>query len=177
MLAKRQPLSKQPDQDYTSYIREVILFTDLKDDLPALSHLSEIMRHQVYKPGETILREGEAGSEMYILIRGEASVFKATAEGELYKVVILTSKQHAFFGEGGLLDNDPRSATIQADSVCECLILSRTAFNAFGESHPQWAFPVLLRIARAVMARLRKSNNDLMLLYNALVSEIRGTPR
>ena len=111
---------------------------------------------------------------MFILIEGAASVYRHTAEGELYRVTILNGEEHAFFGEGALLDSDSRSATIRADVECVCLVLGREAFAEFGKKHPAWAFPVLVRIARAVMARLRKTNQDLTLVYNALVSEIRG---
>jgi CRP-like cAMP-binding protein len=101
-------------------------------------------------------------------------VYKSTLEGEPYKVAILKADSHAFFGEGGLLDSEARSATIRAETRCSCLVLKREAFERFCVGYPQFALPVLLRIARAVMSRLRKSNTDLSLLYNALVAEIRG---
>ena len=132
------------------------------------------MTQAKYAPGETIVRENDAGSEMFILIQGAASVYRHTAEGELYRVTILRGEENSFFGEGALRDADSRSATIRADVECVCLVLGREAFAEFGKKHPAWAFPVLVRIARAVMARLRKTNQDLTLVYNALVSEIRG---
>jgi CRP-like cAMP-binding protein len=127
-----------------------------------------------YLPGQEIIRENEAGAEMFILIQGTASVYRHTAEGELYRVTIFKGEEHVFFGEGALLDADLRSATIRADTECVCLVLGREAFAEFGKAHPAWAFPVLARIARAVMTRLRKTNQDLTLVYNALVNEIRG---
>jgi CRP/FNR family cyclic AMP-dependent transcriptional regulator len=161
-------------EERVTFLRDVSLFGDIKQVPAALEELSRIMELRTFHPGEFIIREGETGSEMFLLIEGEASVHKSTAEGDQYKVAILHGEKHAFFGEGGLLDTDARSATIKADSLCYCLVLGRTAFEAFGHKHPEWALPILLRIARAVMARLRKTNNDLMLLYNALVAEIRG---
>jgi CRP-like cAMP-binding protein len=155
-------------------VRAVSLFCDLKDEREALRKLSESMEEKVYAPGDAMISEGETGCELFLLVSGKASVYKSTAEGDHYKVAVLDSAHHAFFGEGALLDSDARSATIKADTECHCLVLKRAGFDAFGEEHPQWALPVLHRIARAVMARLRKSNGDLMLLYNALVAEIRG---
>jgi CRP/FNR family cyclic AMP-dependent transcriptional regulator len=166
-------LGDQPDS-VVEVLREVVLFEDLRGISEALTELAGLMESRVFGPGQAILQEGESGSEMFLLTEGEASVFKKTAEGESYRVAILRGEQHAFFGEGGLLDSDARSATIRAESPCTCLVLSRERYEDFGRRHPEWAFPVSLRIARTVMARLRKTNNDLMLLYNALVSEIRG---
>lgn len=156
-------------------LSEVSLFGDIKDSPGALEELARAMELRTFKPDECIIREGETGSEMFLLVEGQASVHKSTAEGDQYKVAILTAEKHPFFGEGGLLDSDARSATIKADSLCYCLVLKREAFDAFGHSRPEWALPILLRIARAVMVRLRKTNNDLTLLYNALVAEIRGS--
>ena len=159
---------------WTDYLREVSLFSDISEQPEALRFLVELMAERSFKPGEDILREGETGTDMFFLLQGEAGVFKSTLEGDQYKVFILKAANHAFFGEGGMLDSDARSATIRAETTCRCLVLGSDAFQKFSKQHPEWALPVLARIAQAVMARLRKTNHDLTLLYNALVSEIRG---
>jgi len=180
LLAQREPASRtsvQLSEELTGrveFLRGVSLFEDLKTENKALETLASTMTLRTYRAGEDIIREGETGSELYLLMEGNAGVFKSTAEGEPYKVTILHGEQRPFFGEGGLLDNDARSATIKAEGVCKCLILDRPAFEQFGVAHPEWALPILRRIARAVMARIRKANHDLTLLYNALVAEIRG---
>jgi CRP-like cAMP-binding protein len=156
------------------HLRAVVLFADIREHPQALEMVAGVMEERVFPPSSYIIREGETGSEMFFLIEGQASVYKSTTEGEPYKVAILMGAQRAFFGEGALLDSDSRSASIRADSECRCLVLKRDAFDKFGASHPELALPVLRRIARAVMARLRKSNEDILLLYNALVGEIRG---
>jgi CRP-like cAMP-binding protein len=175
MLARRhEPPELQAIGSRGDHLRAVELFADVKEQPGAIERIEAEIKTRSYAPGEAIITEGEAGSELFILISGKASVFKSTVEGDQYRVVILKAEQRPFFGEGGLLDNDARSATIRAEDACVCLVLDRAGFERFSREHPQWAMPVLLRIARAVMARLRKSNNDLMLLYNALVAEIRG---
>jgi CRP-like cAMP-binding protein len=165
----------QRAEERAKLLRDVSLFADIKDMPGALDDLARAMEIRTYKPGDDIIHEGQSGSEMYLLVGGQASVHKSTSEGDPYKVAILTGGKHPFFGEGALLDSDARSATIKADSVCHCLVLERAAFEAFGKRRPEWALPVLMRIARAVMARLSKTNHDLSLLYNALVAEIRGS--
>jgi len=161
-------------KDRIATLRAVALFGDLLSDEGALSALAALMEERRYGPGSPILKEGDTGQEMYVLVSGDAAVYKSTPDGEEYKVAILRAEAHAFFGEGGLLAADARSATIRAERECHCLMLSRSAFEQFGLEHPQWALPILRRIANAVMTRFRKANDDLMLLYNALVAEIRG---
>jgi CRP-like cAMP-binding protein len=171
MLALKK---RSPDVIELEHLKSVPLFSDIHGNEEALAELARAVTRARYAPGEEIITENEAGAEMFILIQGTASVFRHTAEGEVYRVTILRGAEHAFFGEGALLDADARSATIRADEECICLVLGREAFAEFGRNHPAWAFPVLVRIARAVMTRLRKTNQDLTLLYNALVTEIRG---
>jgi CRP/FNR family cyclic AMP-dependent transcriptional regulator len=157
-----------------SFLSAVSLFHELKNNQEALSRVAETMQERKFSPGEAIITENETGSEMFLLAEGTASVFKSTAEGDPYAVAILQGANHAFFGEGALLDSDSRSATIKATTECRCLVLTKDKFDRFSEAHPEWALPIIKKIARTVMGRLRKSNNDLMLLYNALVNEIRG---
>ena len=76
-----------------------------------------------------------------------------------------------FFGEGGLLEADTRTATIRAESTCRCLVLAKADFEEFCTMNPQWALPILKRVAKAIMNRLKNMNNDLSLLYKALVDE------
>jgi CRP/FNR family transcriptional regulator, cyclic AMP receptor protein len=174
MLARRLDQKMGQDLSRIEHLQAVSLFEDIQHDLSALQALADSLVSKQYKPGETIISENDTGSEMFLLVGGQASVYKSTADGEKYKVVILQGAQHAFFGEGALLDSDARSATIIADTLSQCLVLKREAFERFCLDHPLQALPILRRIARAVMARLRNSNDDLMLLYNALISEIRG---
>lgn len=156
------------------HLKAISLFAEVKDQGDVLASLASLMEEKRYHPGDAIIREGDHGDEMYLLIEGSASVFKSTPDGDEYKVAILEGKNHSFFGEGALLDADARSATIRANSPCLCLVLSKKSFDAFGTRRPEAVLPILRRIARAVMARLKKSNQDLMLLYHALIEEIRG---
>src|SRR3954453_8188236 len=102
-------------EERVQLLSEVSLFEDIKGSQGALRDLASMMEIRLFKPDEDIIHEGETGTEMFLLVEGQASVYKSTAEGDPYKVAILTAEKHPFFGEGGLLDSDARSATIKAD--------------------------------------------------------------
>jgi CRP/FNR family cyclic AMP-dependent transcriptional regulator len=150
------------------------VFEEFKNQPEVLDHFLKIMSPCKFGPGTRILEEGTVGSEMYLLLRGRVAVFKKTASGDEYKVADLQDHMNIFFGEGALLDVDTRSATIQSVTDCECYSINREDFEAFSKEHPELALPVFKKIARAVMARFRKANQDFLLVYNALVAEIRG---
>jgi len=160
-----------PVVDTHEILTKVSLFADICDNPEAFSALNKLMNLRLYKAGETIIQEGEPGTDFFILADGSASVFKKTQDGDLYKVAILAGHMGAFFGESGLLEADTRTATIRAESACSCLVLSKTDFENYCNANPQWALPILKRVAKAIMQRLKNMNHDLGLLYKALVDE------
>jgi CRP/FNR family cyclic AMP-dependent transcriptional regulator len=174
-LAKKQPESHLADTtERVEHLKRVVLFTEMAANPAALQQFALIMEERVFMPGVKIITEGTQSAEMFILMSGQATVFKTTPEGDAFKVAILKDDSHAFFGEGGLIYDDARSATITSDTECHCLVLNRAAFEKFGNAHPEWALPFYRRISASVLTRLKKSNDDMMILYKALVSEIRG---
>ncbi|MBS1982773.1 MAG: Crp/Fnr family transcriptional regulator [Bdellovibrionales bacterium] len=161
-------------QQRIDWLRQVTLLQDIVGNATALAELASITEERPFPKGSKMTEEGKSGSDLFLLVRGTASVNKLTLAGDTYRVATISADQHAFFGEGGLLDNEARSATIVAESDCVCLVLAKPAFDKFAEKNPQWAFPIMARITQKVMSRLRKANADLLLLYNALVTEVRG---
>lgn len=160
--------------DVLAKLHDVVLFQDIKNEHGALEALASIMSSRKIAADVDILTEGQVGTEMFILVAGRASVYKQTPQGDEFKVAIFEGGKNIAFGENGLIDADARSATIRADIDCECIVLERKNFERYSKTFPQWALPVYRRIAQAVMNRMKKTNNDMLLLYNALVAEIRG---
>jgi CRP-like cAMP-binding protein len=128
-----------------------------------------------YSKGHVLITQGEAGSEFFVLLKGQVSIEKITPEGDRYKVAVLKGEQNAAFGEGGLIEGEARSATVTCDTEVECLVLSCKEFDQFSLAQPQFALPVLKRISLILMSRLNQTSNDLMLLHKALMSEIRSS--
>lgn len=168
-VAKIQPPDTNSDGE--AIVSRVVLFTELRQNPLAIKALLSLMVERNFKVGETILTEGDQGEDFFVLADGDVSVYKKTQEGDLYKVAILHGHMGIFFGEGALLEADTRTATIQADTACRCLVLNAKDFEKFCLEHPDWAFPILKRVAQAIMSRLKNMNRDLSLLYKALVDE------
>ena len=173
-ISANSPRPETYGSHVVSKLHDVVLFADIRHDPGAIEALASIMSERKIKAGVDILTEGTNGTEMFILLDGRASVYKSTPQGDHYKVAIFEGNKNIAFGESGLIDADSRSATIRADVECHVIVLERLAFEKYSASYPQWALPIYRRIAQAVMARMKKTNNDMLLLYNALVDEIRG---
>lgn len=150
------------------------IFEDFKNNPEVLEKFEKILKPCHILPNTLILQEGSTGSEMFLLTKGKAAVYKKTPSGDEYRVANLEDSMNVIFGEGAILDVDTRSATIKAITQCECYAIDRNDFESFSTQYPELALPVFKKIARAVMTRFRKTNHDFLLVYNALVEEIRG---
>ncbi|VWU49858.1 cGMP-dependent protein kinase [Hepatocystis sp. ex Piliocolobus tephrosceles] len=77
---------------------------------------------QNFKPGETIVKQGDYGDVLYILKEGKATVYINDKE-------IRTLKKGSYFGERALLYDEPRSATVVAKETTACASICRKLLN------------------------------------------------
>jgi hypothetical protein len=106
-------------------------------DQKAGLELSKGSRLLLFAPGEAIVRQGEEGTELYALERGEVEILVAPQGGAPLRVGKLGPG--AIFGEAALLTGGARTATIVALTECELLAVSRQAFRNVVEADPRLA--------------------------------------
>lgn len=155
-------------------MREVPLFQGIKDNMEALRELANLMEETQSEAGDEFIHEGDEGDRFFILLSGQVVIKKSILNGEPYTVAVLDDQVHPGLGEGGLIDSEVRSATVSCKTDCSFLILTQKNFTYFCEKWPQWALPITTKLASILMQRLKKTNQDLALLYKALMNEIRG---
>jgi CRP/FNR family transcriptional regulator, cyclic AMP receptor protein len=110
------------------------------------------MQTRRYSKGSLLVRENEPGESLFIVLRGNVAVTRATSDGKESILSIL--KEGDFFGEMAVLDESPRSATIKALKETETAILSREDFLDLLRSNPHMS----LLLVVALSARLRATN-------------------
>lgn len=123
-------------------LRKVPIFSLLttKD----LGLILDLAQNRTYRPGATVIKEGAAGYEFFIIQAGAATVSK---NGK----VVSSMRPGDFFGELALLNKAPRTATVSAKSELQVLVLSRWAFLGLLGRMPDMA----MKIMRAGARRLR----------------------
>lgn len=92
-----------------------------------LRDLASLSLTRRFGPGETIVREGEAGDSLYQVVQGQVEVLKASADGTLTSVAQLGAGE--IFGEMTLCLDAPRSATVRSLEECLLLEVSRAALQ------------------------------------------------
>ncbi len=158
--------------DNLELLKHIVLFKDFKENIDVLQKISALFIERKAKKGDILIREGEVGDELYIIREGYVRVLKNTLQNEPYTVVLLSEDQHVFFGEIGLLLNDKRTATVVAEVDSTFLVTNRKKFQEFGEKEPLIALLITRQIAQILAKRLHKTNEDVVTLFSALVTEI-----
>jgi len=102
---------------------------------------------RVCEAGETIFREFEMGSEMYVVLEGQVEL---SIDGKVIEVLDLGEP----FGEMALIDQAPRVATAVAKTPCKLAVISEKRFLFMVAQTPHFA----LQIMKVMADRLRRMN-------------------
>ncbi len=157
-------------------IRQVSFFSMFENDMEVLGKIASMCTRRQYRKGKVIIREGDYGDELFIILNGEIDIIKNTLQNEQYTVTTLSADLGSInVGEIALIDNDRRSASVVAQTDCECLVINRDDFIKFGDENPVAGLAITRAVASQLCANLRKSNTDIITLFSALVEEIAAT--
>lgn len=116
--------------------------------------------------GSFVFREGEAGSDMYIIEAGTLEVLRAARGTE----PLATLGAGDFFGEMAILEDQPRFASVRATSAVRLLRVDRAAFAGMLREN----FEIAVRIMRKLVARLRRTEEQLQASQDELDRLRRG---
>lgn len=146
-------------------LKQVPLFADL--DPAALDALALRCRRRTFGAREALLREGEPGRTLYIILRGRVNIEKMSEGGRGEAIVHLAQRGPGdIVGEMALLTDRPRSADAVTDTVCEVLALDRAEFLRCVEQEPSVARQVLAclaeRLAEAADERAGRQGSDVL---------------
>ena len=130
-LAKRRgAIGQRPPLDLglelAGMISRVSLFASL--DSKTITEVGKRLRALVALPHEKIVAIGGPPDAMYFIAAGEVTVKAPTFEVKL--------KEGDFFGEMGLLTDQPRNADVIADGYCHLLVLYRKDFRQLLDKRP-----------------------------------------
>ena len=108
----------------------------------------------VFRPGDDVVRQGDAGDAAYIVLEGEADVLVDTPDGEL-KVATLGCND--IIGEIAILIDVPRTATVRANVPLTTLRITKDNFFNLVTEVPEMGVEIMKELAR----RLEKTTADL----------------
>jgi CRP/FNR family transcriptional regulator, cyclic AMP receptor protein len=106
------------------------------------------MKIMHFKPGEVVFEEDSISDCAYLVEEGKFEVSRI-CNGR--KQVIGTLKAKDIFGEMGLIDDQPRSATVTALEESEVSVITQECFHTMERTNPEALVPLL----RVLSARIR----------------------
>ncbi|MCK4641365.1 MAG: cyclic nucleotide-binding domain-containing protein [Candidatus Marinimicrobia bacterium] len=119
------------------------------------------MKEMQYNSGEIIIKEGTIGDSAFILKQGSVEVRKKTKVEDLLLATLVAQE---IFGEMGLIEDKPRSATVIAKSPVIVDEISREDFMGLLDDKKSFIIPIL----RAFFERLRQTNDLVVQLENKI---------
>jgi CRP/FNR family transcriptional regulator, cyclic AMP receptor protein len=146
--------------------------------------LGEAMLMVRAEPGQQLIREGELGDWMLVLLSGTVDVTKRAVSDEIMAQVrgeltpargdehaagdepsrLSVIRTGAVVGEMSMLDGEPRYATCTALEPVEAGVLTRAAIAHLIREHPAVGAKLLLRINQQFAQRLRNTSTQLVRL-------------
>ncbi len=138
------------------FLHRVGLFQDL--DGQALSELTPLLIPKNIKAGKIIFRELDDSDALYVVEEGRVVVSKHVS-GDV-DIVLARFHPGDFFGEMGLFDAGPRSASAQAELDTILWVLDRNAFHHILTIHPEMAARICYRLVNIFIQRLRATNEQ-----------------
>lgn len=133
-------------------LRKIPLFRHLtyKEQTAVLS----IATTRTFPAGREIVIEGQPGEDLFVVIRGRVSIEKNGVE-------IAELRPGGHFGEMGLIDNAPRSATVRAVEPTRTMVISRADLMGLMKRESILAVKMLWSFVQVLSDRLRTVNSEL----------------
>lgn len=137
----------------TTLLRNVPLFASL--DEAHLGVLVPMILRTRFGRNETIIGAGDPTDSLYIVISGRLKVLMCDEQGREVILAILGTGE--FFGEMGLLDDSPRSASVVTLEPCELLSISKVDFKRTLAENSDLSLTVM----RGLVKRLREADQKI----------------
>jgi CRP/FNR family cyclic AMP-dependent transcriptional regulator len=137
----------------TAVLKTVPLFASLGEE--QLRMLTAMVTRKSAPRSTTIMAGGDPTDSLYIVLSGRLKVMMSDSEGK--EVILAILGPGEFFGEMGLIDDEPRSATVVTIEPCELLSIAKRDFKKAMAENWQMTEAVM----RGLVRRLREADRKI----------------
>jgi CRP/FNR family cyclic AMP-dependent transcriptional regulator len=137
----------------SAVLRTVPLFGTFPEE--QLRMLATLVSRRSATRGSIIMAAGDPTDSLYIILSGRLKVMMSDADGK--EVILSILGPGEFFGEMGLIDDAPRSASVVAIEPCELLVITRRDFKKSMAENTDMAMAVM----RGLVRRLREADRKI----------------
>ena len=153
-------------EELGSLLGRAPLFSDFSlDDIKTLADYMGVYRAQ---SGETIIREGDVGDFMLLIVRGEVDILKRGHHREQQHMTSVGAG--TTIGEMSMIDGEPRFATCRTTQATTFAVLTRDNMAKIVLEQPQLGSKILVKLVTMLSARLRQTSSKLMRYMEGVIS-------
>jgi CRP/FNR family transcriptional regulator, cyclic AMP receptor protein len=137
----------------TAVLKAVPLFASFPED--QLRMLTTVVTRRSLPRSSTVMASGDPTDSLYIVLSGRLKVMMSDAEGK--EVILSILGPGEFFGEMGLIDDAPRSASVVSIEACELLSIAKRDFKKCLAEN----FEMAQAVMRGLVRRLRDADRKI----------------
>jgi CRP/FNR family cyclic AMP-dependent transcriptional regulator len=137
----------------SAMLRSVPLFASFAEE--PLRLLATVVTRRSATRSSIIIAAGDPTESLYIVLSGRLKVMMSDADGK--EVILTLLGPGEFFGEMGLIDDSPRSASVVAIEPCELLVITRRDFKKCLAEN----FEMSMAVMRGLVRRLREADRKI----------------
>ena len=135
-------------------LTKVPIFKDL--NRREFNRIESILHRRTYAADECIVREGDMGVGMYVILSGEVDIVHVSDSGE--EVRLATFGPGDFFGDQVLVDESARTASVIVRQPCRAVGFFRPDLLELIERSPRLGLKIVMRLSQMISVRLRQTN-------------------
>ena len=124
-------------------LARVPLFAGISDE--SMARLASVAGVLEFEDGQFIVRQGQVGTGLYVILRGAVRVIRGSTE-------LARLAETDFFGELAVIDQQPRLASVQAHGDVVCLALASWDLLQLVESDSALALNLIRGLTRRIRA-------------------------
>lgn len=159
-LLKLEKLNKDPgfNEEIFGLVGKSQFFAEFsREDIATLARYLDVYRAQ---PGQVIIREGDSGDFMLLILEGEVDILKKGLSGEQQHMTSVGPGMT--LGEMSMIDGEPRFATCLATQPTVFAVLNRDNMAKIILDHPGLGSKILVKLVTMLSLRLRQTSARLL---------------
>ncbi|HEX6296309.1 MAG TPA: cyclic nucleotide-binding domain-containing protein [Burkholderiales bacterium] len=137
----------------TAVLKAVPLFASFPEE--PLRMIATVVTRRSAPRASTIMAAGDATDSLYIVLSGRLKVMMSDSDGK--EVILAILGPGEFFGEMGLIDDEPRSASVVTLEACELLSIAKRDFRKCLAEN----FEMSMAVMRGLVRRLREADRKI----------------
>ncbi|MGK7922926.1 MAG: cyclic nucleotide-binding domain-containing protein [Trichodesmium sp.] len=149
-------------KETVNYLLKLPVFNEFYTE--EIQAISDYIFRKKFLAGQVLMRKGEIGSYLAIILDGEVNIVEDSA-------IFVTRTRGELLGEIALIESQPRSASVVAASDGEVAIISFDDIETIKNTHPQIAIKLISVLTKSSWCKLQESqisntNKYLVLIAN-----------